>query len=377
MSGSVSSSSVGRSSPLLLVFLLLVSSLVPLISSVHEVEANPTGRHIYTFSDGTSSAIALASPGSPARNIMVSLPKGAEVLDAEITLSGASSTGWNQVTSVNRADWMDGESNSVDSRSDELSLGFSNPDLDFIPYEIDSTSSSGNAWYDDASFSIRQPHSSNASEGRFTQQRSFAASSVGTYSGAIFKHRDWLVASDLRSSTFGGMLRLLHANNGTQVQGAAMNNGMISIDTDGCSIPSLPYTWSGYGIRDWAITDDERAFGLLTTYYSSTSSQYHRIIEFDIRYISEWKCLGVHDPSSNNHGDYSGISYDRSRDVVWVNHNLLNRVVAYHPEDGGFDRNATLYYSYFMSSGTPRGMVVNGSYVYFRTYSTWQQDRLD
>ena len=30
-----------------------------------------------------------------------------------------------------------------------------------------------------------------------------------------------------------------------------------------------------------------------------------------------------------------------------------------------------------MNSGTPRGMVVNGSYVYFRTYSTWQQDRLD
>ena len=377
MSGSVSSSSVGRSSPILLVFLLLVSSLVPLISTVQEVEANPTGRHIYTFSDGTTSAIALASPGSPARNIMVSLPRGAEVLDAEITLSGASSTGWNQVTSVNRADWMDGESNSVDPRSDDLSLGFSNPDLDFIPYEIDSTSSSGSAWYDDASFSIRQPHSSNASEGRFTQQRSFAASSVGTYSGAIFKHLDWLVASDLRSSTFGGMLRLLHANNGTQVQGAAMNNGMISIDTDGCSIPSLPYTWSGYGIRDWAITDDERAFGLLTTYYSSTSAQYHRIIEFDIRYISEWKCVAVHDPSTNNHGDYSGISYDRSRDVVWVNHNLLNRVVAYHPEDGGFDRNATLYYSYFMSSGTPRGMVVNGSYVYFRTYSTWQQDRLD
>ena len=55
---------------------------------------------------------------------------------------------------------------------------------------------------------------------------------------------------------------------------------MISIDTDGCSIPSLPFTWSGYGIRDWAITDDERAFGLLTTYYSSTSSQYHRIIEY-------------------------------------------------------------------------------------------------
>ena len=36
-----------------------------------------------------------------------------------------------------------------------------------------------------------------------------------------------------------------------------------------------------------------------------------------------------------------------SRDVVWVNHNLLNRVVAYHADDGNFDRNATLYYNYF------------------------------
>ncbi|MEC9118806.1 MAG: hypothetical protein VX854_04650, partial [Candidatus Thermoplasmatota archaeon] len=98
MSGSQSTRFVGRSSPLLLIFLLLISSLVPLFSTVQEVEANSSGRHIYTFSDGTSSAIALASPGSPARNIMVSLPKGAEVLDAELTLSGASSTGWNQVT---------------------------------------------------------------------------------------------------------------------------------------------------------------------------------------------------------------------------------------------------------------------------------------
>ena len=342
MSGSASTNFIGRSSPLLLVSLFLLASLVPLISSLDEVEANPTGRHLYTFSDGSSSAIALASPGSPSRNIMVSLPKGAEVLDAELTLSGASSTGWNQVTSINRADWMSGESNSADPRSDDLSLGMLNPDLDFIPYEIDSTSTSGDAWYDDGTFSIRQPHSSNASEGRFTPQRSTSTSSVGTYSGAVFKHRDWIVSSDLRSSSFGGMLRLLHSDNGTQVQGTSLNNGMINIDSAGCSIPSLPNTWSGYGIRDWAITDDERAFGLLTTYYSSTSAQYHRIVEFDIRYITEWKCLAVHDPSVNNHGDYSGISYDRSRDVVWVNHNLLNRVVAYHPEDGTFERNATL-----------------------------------
>ena len=164
MSGSVSRPLVGRSSPFLLVFLLLISSLVPLFSTVQEVEANSSGRHIYTFSDGTSSAIALASPGSPARNIMVSLPKGAEVLDAELTLSGASSTGWNQVASTNRADWMSGESNSVEPRSDDLSLGFNNPETSFVPYSIDSTLTSGDAWYDDASFSIRQPHSTNASE---------------------------------------------------------------------------------------------------------------------------------------------------------------------------------------------------------------------
>ena len=89
MSGSDSPPYVGRSSPFLLVFLLLVSSLVPLFSTVQEVEANSNGRHIYTFSDGTSSAIALASPGSPARNVMVSLPKGAEVLDDMIFWSAS------------------------------------------------------------------------------------------------------------------------------------------------------------------------------------------------------------------------------------------------------------------------------------------------
>ncbi|MBD19212.1 MAG: hypothetical protein CMB13_06230 [Euryarchaeota archaeon] len=369
----------GRLSAIGLVGLFVLASMVPLLGSTAEVSADPAARHIYTFSDGSTSAIALASPGSPARNIMVTLPNGAEVLDAEVTLSGASSTGWNQVISQNRADWSEGTSNGVDPRADDLALGMASPEMVFDGYGMDSmtTTTVSSAWNDNGSFTIRQPHSSNATESRFSQQRSVSAATAGTYAGASFTYRDWIVSSDLRASNINSMLRLLHANNGTQVQGAAMNNGLISLDLSGCTLPSLPFTWSGYGIRDWAISDDERAFGLLTTYYSSTSSQYHRVVEFDIRYPTTWTCLAVHDPSTNNHGDYSGISYDRTRDVVWVNHNLLNRVVAYHADDGSFDRNATLYYNYFSTSGTPRGMVVNGSYIYFRSYASWQQDRLE
>jgi len=242
----------GRLSAIGLVGLFVLASMVPLLGSTAEVSADPAARHIYTFSDGSTSAIALASPGSPARNIMVTLPNGAEVLDAEVTLSGASSTGWNQVISQNRADWSEGTSNGVDPRADDLALGMASPEMVFDGYGMDSmtTTTVSSAWNDNGSFTIRQPHSSNATESRFSQQRSVSAATAGTYAGASFTYRDWIVSSDLRASNINSMLRLLHANNGTQVQGAAMNNGLISLDLSGCTLPSLPFTWSGYGIRD-------------------------------------------------------------------------------------------------------------------------------
>ncbi|MEC9090076.1 MAG: hypothetical protein VYC11_01775, partial [Candidatus Thermoplasmatota archaeon] len=62
-------------------------------------------RHLYTFADGSSEAIALYQTGTPAKNVQISIPKGAEVTSAEMTISGASVTGWNSVADSTRNDW--------------------------------------------------------------------------------------------------------------------------------------------------------------------------------------------------------------------------------------------------------------------------------
>ncbi len=357
--------------------LMILTVLVPLLAVAPTVEATGT-RHVYTFSDGNTEAVALATPGAAANTIKVALPKGAEVTDAQVTLSGASSTGWNQLVTNTRAGWMAGESNDADPRSDELSLGMYSPVESFETLGMDAEPSTASAWLDNGSFAIRQPHTSNATESRFSQQRTVSTSGGGTYSGGVFQYRGWLFSSDLQSSNVAGMIRMLHPNNGTQVQGSQYNNGIVHLDTSNCQIPSKPYTWAGYGIKDWAVTDDERVFGLLTSYYQSTSAQYHRIIEFDIRYLTDWTCVATYDISSNNHGDFTAISYDRTRDIVWANHHLLKRVIQYDFHgDGTFTRNSTDYYTYFSSSGQVRGMVAHGTWFYFRTYASWNSDRLE
>jgi len=364
--------------PFGLVALMVLVVLMPVLISLPTTEANPGTRHLYTFSDGSTEAVALATPGAAANTIRVALPRGAEVTAAEVTLSGASSTGWNQIISNSRSDWMAGEAADTDSRSDELTLGLSNPSTIFETHGMSATSSTATAWLDNGSYSIRQPHTSNSTETRFSQQRTVSGSGGGSYSGGVFQYRGWLFSSDLQSSTTTGMIRMLHPSNGTQAQGAQYNNGLVHLDTSNCQIPTKPFTWSGYGIRDWAVTDDERVFGLLTTYFQSTSSQYHRIIEFDIKYLTDWKCIATYDISTNNHGDYTAISYDRTRDVVWANHHLLKRVIQYDFHgDGTFTRNSTDYYTYFSSSGQVRGMVTHGQWFYFRTYSSWNSDRLE
>ena len=58
-----------------------------------EIESTSGGaRHLYTFADGSSEAIALYQSGTPARNIQVTMPKGAEVTGAEVTISGIGRT---------------------------------------------------------------------------------------------------------------------------------------------------------------------------------------------------------------------------------------------------------------------------------------------
>ena len=62
-------------------------------------------------------------------------------------------------------EWMDGQSNRVDSRSEELTLGFNDSDYRLSAHSIsDEINPSSDAWLDNGSFAVRQPHTS-------TQQR--------------------------------------------------------------------------------------------------------------------------------------------------------------------------------------------------------------
>ena len=99
-------------------FILLLMPFSPLVNFViDDAEATGASRHNYVFSDGSTENIALFQGGAPDRTTKVSLPKGAEVLDVEVTLSGASSTGWSQVTTDTYDEWMDGTASRVDTRS--------------------------------------------------------------------------------------------------------------------------------------------------------------------------------------------------------------------------------------------------------------------
>jgi hypothetical protein len=163
------SSRVGFSFVLIILLLTPFSPLADFI--IEDAEATGVSRHNYTFSDGSTENIALFQGGAPDRTTKVSLPKGAEVLDVEITLSGASSTGWSQVTTDTYDEWMDGSTNRVDTRSEELTLGFADGDTVVGAHSIDEPEISGStSWLDNGSFAIRQPHTSNSTESRFTEQ---------------------------------------------------------------------------------------------------------------------------------------------------------------------------------------------------------------
>ena len=157
---------------------------------IEVVESTSGGsRHLYTFSDGSSEAIALYQSGTPARNIQVSMPRGAEVTGAELTISGASATGWNSLTDTSRADWTEGTPISMDTRGESVTLSFKDSQNWFQPHDSDSAPASTNAWYDNTSYSIRQPHTTNVSETRFSSQLNLASGTMATYNSAAFVYR--------------------------------------------------------------------------------------------------------------------------------------------------------------------------------------------
>ena len=364
------------------IFLVMLMTLTPMTSFsdffVEDASASSVSRHIYQFSDGSLEYMALYQNGRTDDGAEISIPKGAEVSDISLTLSGASATGWSSELVDIRDDWMRGSSAMTDSRSDTLTLSPSENNNTYITHSLsENISEASDAWYDNGTFSVRQPHTSNASENLFSMQVQKTSSALIAQSqGAVLKHHDWLFLSTWSSKQFSNIVKRLYPNNATV-------ESTILLEQASCTLPQQPSSsyYSYYGFRDWTITDDERLFGILSTYryhYSSSApAANHRILEFDISKDDVWTCLDSYDISPQ-YNDYTGIAYDSSRDVVWVLHNSQRRIVSYEFDEmptGSFTRGSTIY-TYFSSSGSSyecgktgqqvRGLEVNDSTFFMR-----------
>ena len=364
-----------------LMFLTPLSPMAELFST--EAEAAVGTRHVYEFSDGSVEHIALYQGANPDMSASVSLPRGAYVTDVSMTLSGASATGWSQVVAEDRVHWIRGAESNIDDRSGDLTLAMDNTSRNFLPHGNDAyVNPNSDAWLDNGSYALRQPHTSNATEALFSQQLTKTSSSFMAQSqGAILKHHDWLFLSTWSSSTFHNIVERLYPNN-------ASRESVITLDKASCTLPqkhSSSY-YGYYGFRDWTITDDERLFGILSgyryTYGSTAPVNYHRVMEMDISRDDTWTCIDSYDISPSV-GEYTGIAYDRDTGKVWVAHNAMNRLYAY---DFSGDGSSTYtrsqeFYSYTSSTGSSwecggsygsgskqmlRGLEVNGSTFYMR-----------
>ncbi len=227
-----------------------------------EASANGATRHIYTFSDGSVENIALYQGGAD-KTTKVAIPKGAEILDFEVTLSGASSTGWSQVTTDTYEEWMDGESNNVDSRSSDLTLGFGSSDSEMNAHGMSEAELPGStAWLDNGSYAVRQPHTSNSTETRFSNQvRLNSNNLMAQGQGAVLRNHDWLFLSTFTGTNFDKVVNRMHPNN-------ASKDITIDLQQGTCTLPQDPTStfYKGYGFKDWTITDDEILYGIFTTY---------------------------------------------------------------------------------------------------------------
>ncbi|MBT05255.1 MAG: hypothetical protein CMA92_05785 [Euryarchaeota archaeon] len=364
------------------IFLVLLMALTPMtpFSDIltEDASASNVSRHIYQFSDGSTEYMALYQNGRTDDGAEISIPKGAEVSDISMTLSGASATGWSSELVDSRSDWMDGSSAMTDSRSDTLTLSPTENNESFISHSLsENISQESDAWYDNGTFSVRQPHTSNATENLFSMQvKKTSSALIAQSQGAVLKHHDWLFLSTWSSKQFSNVVKRLYPNNATV-------ESTILLEQASCNLPQQPSSsyYSYYGFRDWTVTDDERLFGILSTYryhYSSSApAANHRVLEFDISKDDVWTCLDSYDISPQ-YNDYTGIAYDSSRDVVWVLHNSQRRIVSYEFDEmqtGSYTRGSTIY-TYFSSSGSSyecgktgqqvRGLEVSESTFFMR-----------
>ena len=363
---------------LTMMFLMLVLTPMSPFSElfITEAEAAGSSRHVYTFSDGGIENIALYQGGSD-KTTKVSIPKGAEVLDVHVTLSGASSTGWSQVATDSYDEWMDGVSNQVDSRSEELSLGLDSGDVVFEAHSTDEDTVSGSSsWLDNGSFAVRQPHTSNSTETRFSSQvKMTSANFMAQGQGAILRNHDWLFMSTFTGTSFDKVVTRMHPNN-------VSRDIVVDLQRDAaCTLPQDPSStyYKAYGFKDWTITDDEMLYGIFSTYKysysSSTPTQHLRVLAIDVSDDWSWKCVDSYD-LAQPYGEYNGISYDRETDKIWVVHGQQRRIATYEFGDNGqFTRGEEMYsFSSGSTSSTEcgkstsniHGLTVNSGFYYMR-----------
>ena len=118
MQGSDTHTFFSRGAFWLLVILMITTPLSPITSFISEDTTAAAGtRHVYEFHDGSTEYVALYQGANPDMGAKVSIPRGALVTDVSMTLSGASATGWSQVVSDTRAQWVAGSESNVDDRS--------------------------------------------------------------------------------------------------------------------------------------------------------------------------------------------------------------------------------------------------------------------
>ncbi|MDE0870261.1 MAG: hypothetical protein OSA21_08120, partial [Candidatus Poseidoniaceae archaeon] len=223
----------GRGVMFVLFFIMVLSPMGPMADVVvGSADAAGVSRHIYSLHDGSSEYVALYQGANPDVGAMVSLPKGALVTEVSMTLSGASATGWSQTVTDDRDEWIEGTTSAADARSGELGLAFSNRSTSFFPHSYDELENpSSDAWLDNGSYAVRQPHTSNSTESRFSQQALKTSSNLMKQSqGAILKHHDWLFMSTWSTSTFQNIVHRLYPNNATK-------ESVITLDQGQCTLP--------------------------------------------------------------------------------------------------------------------------------------------
>ena len=337
----------------MMVFVLVLTPMSPLSELfIAEAEANGSSRHIYTFANGDVENIALYQGGAD-KTTVVAMPKGAEVLDVQVTLSGASSTGWSQVTTDSYDEWMDGFSSQADARSEMLTLGFDSSSVEFSSHGTDEETVSGSdAWLDNGSYAIRQPHTSNSTESRFSNQVKMTSSNLMAQGqGAILKNHDWIFMSTFTGTQFDKVVTRMHPNN-------VSRDIVVDLQRESsCILPQDPSStyYKAYGFKDWTITDDEMLYGIFSTYkymYSNSNpTQHHRVLAIDVSDDWVWRCVDSYDISPQ-YGEYSGISYDRDTDKIWVAHAQQRRIVSYDFGDNGQFTRGEDQYSFTSSSSS-------------------------